>query len=304
MFSLIALVTVIGQLVIERIKLQTTVDACTLAAAVQQSIGLNEIADLNMSATKEYRKAQIILGGMPWYDWSHASQAYNFHKRVLDSINLYRIQANYEFAQRAETYAQSTKMQNLPNTYLFSIAPGEQRIKLMQEGPREIKTVTYNYYTTSCSGHDCYPVAPTKNYYWPDDPTHIGAHVTYRPRVSLRRIPVTATREMTVRWRKRTPPMTYAAYGLSQEIKPFILGNDLFDLTRGSLLKAIPEIYRQYINKFKVAVTMPRMVAYSAAKPNRGMIFKGESTYRPILYQLKSLRPLPYVPIDYSTLEH
>lgn len=304
MFTMIVLVIAIGQLVIERIKLQTTVDVCALAAAVQQSIGLNEIADLNRSANIEYNKAKAMLGGVPWYDRSHASHAFNFHKKVLDSINSYRIHANYEFARRAEIYAQNTKTQNLPNTYLFSIAPAEQRVKLMHEGPREIKSVSYSYYATSCSGKDCYPVAPTKNYRWPGDPSHIGAHITYWPSLSYRRNPVPVTREMTVRWRKMTPPMTYAAYGLSQEIKPFVLGNGLFDMTRGSLLKTIPDNYKQYINRFKVAVTMPRMVAYAAAKPNRGAVFKGESIYSPILYQLKRLRPLPYVPIDYSKIEH
>ena len=299
MFSLLILVLVIGQLIFERIKLQMTVDACALAAGVQQSIGLNEIAELNWWAQIEYRKAQFMLGGIPWYDWSQASSAFNFHKKVLDTINQYRIMANYEFAHRAEIYAQNTKSINLPEAHLFSIAPPQQQMQLMQEGPREIKTVTYSYYTTSCSGSDCYPVAPTKNYQWPDDPMHLGPHQTFLLMPSIRRIPVPTTRELTVRWTKRTPPMTYAAYGISQEMKPFIFGNEFLDLTRGSLLKAIPDSYKQYINKFRTAVKMPRMVAYAAAKPNSGAIYSGDSSYRPILYQLKKLQPLPYLPIDY-----
>jgi len=66
MFTLILLTINIGQMIFDRIRLQTTVDACALAGAARQSTGLNEIADLNISAVTEFRNAKKNLEGKSW----------------------------------------------------------------------------------------------------------------------------------------------------------------------------------------------------------------------------------------------
>ncbi len=304
MITLIILVIDIGQLIFERIRLQTTVDSCALAAATLQTIGLNEIADLNWSAKNEYKKAKSILGGWPWYNSSHANQAFKFHKKVLDSINSYQRHANLDFANRAEIYAQKVKNHNLPNATLFSIAPSDVRSRLMQQGRREKKTVSYSYYTMTCTGEDCVPVAPTKMYHWPDNPRRIGAHVTFWPNATLRRMPVSLTRELKVRWRKKTPPMTYAAYGLTQNTKSFILGNRLLDMSRTTLMPAIPKKYRNYINKLRQTVKMPRMTAFAAAKPTGGDVYNCSPEYRPMMFRLNRLRPSPLIYGYLGKMEH
>lgn len=304
MITMVILVIDIGQLIFERIRLQTTVDSCVLAAAAQQSLGLNEIADLNWSADQEYKKAKSILAGWPWYNSSHANRAFQFHKKVLDSIDSYQRSANFTFAKRAEIYAQRVKNQNLPNATLFSIAPSIVQSSLMQQDRREIKTVTYRYYATSCTGKDCYPVAPTKMYRWPDDPRRIGAHITFWPNFTTRRMPVSVTRELKVRWRKRTPPMTYVAYGLTQTPKSFLLGNRLFDLSRTTLLPVIPDSYRRYINGMRKSISMPRMTAYAAAKPFNGNVFSCKPQYQPMIYRLNQLKPSPMIYGYLGKMEH
>lgn len=66
MFTLIILTINIGQMIFDRIRLQTTVDACALAGAARQATGLNEIADLNVSAEMEFRNAKKNLEGQSW----------------------------------------------------------------------------------------------------------------------------------------------------------------------------------------------------------------------------------------------
>ncbi len=192
----------------------------------------------------------------------------------------------------------------MPAATLFSIAPGEVQSRLIRQGRRERKTVSYSYYTTYCTGEDCYPVAPTKIYYWPDDPRRIGGHITYWPDLTVRRIPVNVTRELTVRWRKKTPPMTYAAYGLTQNSKSLLLGNRLFDLSRTTFLPKIPPGYRRYINRMRKKVKMPKMTAYAAAKPTRGDVFNCEPEYIPMMFKLNRLTPSPLIYGYLGKMEH
>ena len=91
MFTLIVLTINIGQMIFDRIRLQTTVDACALAGATRQSIGLNEIADLNLSAEIEFGNAKKNLEGKSWSGDSSALQGYNeqlsgFNK-VIDTLD-------------------------------------------------------------------------------------------------------------------------------------------------------------------------------------------------------------------------
>ncbi len=90
MFTLIILTINIGQMIFDRIRLQTTVDACALAGAARQSTGLNEIADLNLSAEIEFRNAQKNLEGHSWTSDSSALKGFtdqlNGFERTIDIL--------------------------------------------------------------------------------------------------------------------------------------------------------------------------------------------------------------------------
>ncbi len=295
MFTLIILVINIGQLIFDRIRLQTTVDACTLAAAARQSTGLNEIAGLNRSAQLEYRNAMANLRGLPWFDSNHGRRAYQFHKKVLDTIEQFRKDANRYFAASAHQYAQSVKNHTMPNTQLVSIVRSYiPRGKLMREGRAERKDISWRYFTSWCQGKDCVPIWGAAHYFTPFPRfTRQGVIPAKYARtannyMTLRRGPLGGDAgPFKVRWRKQTPPVTFAAYRLSQEQKPLILGNRLFDLTRLSLPSAVPSQYRRYINRFRKRLVLPAMSVYAAAKPTGGDIWNMKAEYRPMMIQLR-----------------
>lgn len=304
MFTLIILVVDIGQLVFERIRLQTVVDACTYAAATQQAVGLNEIADLNWSAKREYLKARIFVGSGKWYSRSHAKRAFRFHQTVLQTIDRYRQQANRIFARNAESIAQRVKLQNLPNSKLESVAPTGQGSRLIGSYSTERKRIWYKYYLSTCRGDKC-PWPIVKMYRYPDDPHYYGGHQTYYSIPRKRLGTGFGSGMVPVQWTKKKYPTTYAAYKLTQEAKPFILGNKLFDLTRMTLPKKIPKKYESYIRKLKTSVRMPQMVAYSAARPTRGTIYGGDVRYSPIFNRLNALSPAPRIPYGIlAKMEH
>lgn len=292
MFVVTILMIDIGHLVFDRIRLQTVVDSCALAAATQQSVGLNEIADLNGSAFDEYNyKARRELKSGKWYTSSHARRAYRYYQKVQTAIEGYRREANMMFAAKARMAAEQIKAINLPGAHLFSIAPAAQQSRLITRYMRVERPVRYKY-GRKCYGDKCHWRTVRVN--WPtDNPAFYGVHRPFRTRVLPQIGTAYGFDTLDVEWVKTTSDMTYAAYGLSQEVKPFVLGDRLFDLTYLPIASNLPEEYRRYIRKFRKKVTMPKMVAYAAAKPTGGSVGRLLPDYEPILYPLKSLRPSP-----------
>lgn len=292
MFVFVILVINVGQLVFERIRLQTTVDNCAIAAATVQAAGLNEIADLNWEASNEFRLAQNnLMSRGVFYNKGNANRVFHFHERVLYYINQYRTDANYFFARQAQSIAQSVKQLNLPNSYLFSIAPASQSSKLIANHEIEERSVYYRYYTASCSKCTSSPVRANT---YSKNPQQVWGSISTTPRFPSNRTASKYEKKKLLRkWKKATPNQTYAAFGLTQEIKPFLLGDLMFNLRGADLPPGTPQQYRSYINRYRTKVTMPKMTVYAAAKPTGGDIYAGSPNYKPILYQLKKLYPRP-----------
>ena len=273
MVAMLIMVVDLGQLVFERIRLQTTVDACALAAATVQSAGLNEIADLNREAYLEFKKAKRILQSGTWYSYSTAKRPIIFFEEVLSSIHAYQERASGYFASLAVSAAEKTRKMNLPETQLIMVAgASNSRLAKFQ---KERKGFTYRYYTSFCE--EC--EVPAKHWYSPDDPRFSGSHDGSYTLMTPRMVSLPSCQSYDVRLKKITPPVTYAAFGLSQRTKGFILGNTMLG--------------------FK----MPPLVAYAAAKPTGGDIYRMKASYIPMMVQLKKLNPRPGVP-QLSRMEH
>lgn len=290
LLTLIIIVANIGQLIFERIRLQTTVDACALAAATVQAVGLNEIADLNHEAYVEYRKVKSILASGIWYSRSEARKVVRFYSRVFKALTKYRREANRRFARQAWDQALQVQAQNLPKATLRRVSGGSWS-QLMQFR-EELKEVQYLYFSASC--RLCPPVS-ARHWYDPDIPEFYGHHDGSYTLPRKRTIPLLENHVYAVRWRKITPPVTYAALELRQQSKGFLLGNRLLDMTSPLKWRAVPREYQPYIKSLRVRMRMPEMVAYAAAKPTGGDTFKMNPSYQPILTLLRGLVPQPQV---------
>jgi len=298
LLTLIILIADIGQLIFERIRLQTTVDACALSAATVQAVGLNEIADLNHEAFIEYWKVRRILASGVWYSRSEAQKVVRFYDNVFKALTKYRKEANRRFARQAWDQALQVQVQNLPKATLRRVSGGSwsQLIQFREE----LKDVHYICYTASC--FLCSPV-PTQHWYDPDIPEFYGRHDGSYSLPGKRTVPLLGNHEYAVRWRKVTPPVTYAALELRQQSKGFILGNRLFDMTSPLNWRAIPREYQPYIRSLRVRMRMPEMVAYAAAKPTGGDVFNMDPGYQPILTLLRELAPQPQIS-NIDQMEH
>ncbi len=113
---MIMLVADIGQLIFEKIRLQNVADACAYSAATVQAAGLNEIADLNYSAEKEYFK---LLGiyvracAAPFKDEAEGKKVATYYEKVFKAIKGYQDDANKDYARKAINAAKSVKKANL-----------------------------------------------------------------------------------------------------------------------------------------------------------------------------------------------
>lgn len=238
---MIILVANIGQLIFEKIRLQNTVDMCALAAATVQSIGMNEIADLNWEIRNEHHKLKEILRKGVWYDKEEAEEArrffYNGSTGVLDYIMRYQEAANRYYAERTWDFALNVRDHNLPDATLEDLNPKD---KLTELEPIT-KTLSYHYYDESCSSCD-----KKTTYKWsdPDDPRYENRHNGKKKRKKKRKREKRGETEEIPELVKKVD-FVYVQYKLSQPAKEFSLGRSLFK-------------------------PMPPLTAIAEAKPNKG----------------------------------
>ena len=137
--------------------------------------------------------------------------------------------------------------------------------------------VSYKYYSKSCD--DC-SKKKTLKWHDPDNPNYYAEHDgSYKKRKRRKHKKIGSYTFNEVHWSKREFPQTYAAFGIYQHPKDFVLGSRLFE-TR-----------------------MPAMEAYAAAKPTGGHIALCQPEYEAILVLMKALNPPPRVPNLYM-MEH
>ena len=279
----IILISNVTQLVLEKVRLQQTVDQAALAAATIQSIGMNNLADLNFAAEEEIEVADEALNYGVWSSFTGAATAIQYHQEIFTNLQERRSQANTEFAKLAHEYAQYVVESNLPNNPdILPIQPlnGASNAKLVEyiprpneEGPIEFSS----YLLEGCTQFSCNPSslyskrgAPTdlavdhasQRSGWSGLTFSIGSPVTlyfYPP---------------IVKWQKIESIKTYAAYRLTQRKKRYAIGPN-------------------FLSNF-----FPEITVYAAAKPTGGHLFEAEPEYVPRMVHLRdgNLTPPPQVP--------
>lgn len=278
MFLLVFMVANVGQMIILKIKLQAAADAAAFAAATVQSIGLNEIADLNIDARLEFKKAENILQSSPrWYSSSHPSRAAVFFRRVLGAIHVYQEDADRTFSVAAKNAAE----------HVVKVSAGGLNARMETEGLNNLfsssfekRNVSYSYYTYSFDWP--FPRRTVKAWYHPDDYRYSGHHDgSY---TLERRRGGSGSGSVTFNVSRLRHSQTYAMIKLTVDAGKFLFGGTPY---RGVTLFS----------------RMPPMRAYAAAMPTGGTIGSLDATPAPDYYAvLVRLKDIP-VAVDPRT-EH
>jgi hypothetical protein len=279
---MIFLVLNIGQLVFEKIRLQNTADACALSAAAVQAAGLNEIAEVNFWSKDYVRtiaKAVMELSmATPWLDQSTANSAVSYYKGVFKALRDYQDKANTYYAEQALSIAKKVKKANLDEQgvtgiTIESINPKSSFKKSgkLLEYKTSKETVNYMYIASPSVPPICPVVAALS---WSDslagDKKHIGAHMGATPTATCGLAPVSGSSQFDYKISKKSSPMTYSAFKLTQESKEFILAGSVFG-------------------------RMKKMTAYAGAMPTGGNVGDGKPAYKAVLVKLNALKPKPDV---------
>ena len=264
----------VGQLVYDKLRLQQTVDQATLGAANIQAIGLNEIADLNRAAREEYVNAKALLSPVPWFNRSLANVEIRYFDEIFYWLDYYRRDANERYAALAVEYANATMAENLPDLYnqgLLQMEPvAGSSIEYLTEYELISFPVSYSYFTSWCK----YCAAPAAFNGPQSPPNYISDDRRQSSRfISLinRTAPATDVYEPDVLWKKVSPPVTYAAYKITQRREGYAVGES-----------TLADFY-------------PELSVYASAKPSQGVLFFGVPSYVPLLKHLGKHDPLPAV---------
>ncbi|HML60506.1 MAG TPA: pilus assembly protein TadG-related protein [Solidesulfovibrio sp.] len=272
----------IGQLIFEKIRLQNTVDACALSAAAVQAAGLNEIAETNFWS-KDYvmtiaKTVMQLSQSMPWQNQSTANSAVNYYKEVFKNLRKYQDNANTYYAEKALSIAKAVKKANLDDcgiksVTLKSINPksGSNNSGKLMEYKTSQKTLTYSYIASQSEPPLC-PILVALN--WSDsqagDKKHFGTHMGASPTATCGLAPASGTSQFDYKISKKSTPMTYSAFKLTQESKEFVVAGLVFG-------------------------SMKKMEAYAAAMPTGGNVEEGKPEYKAVLVRLGKLTPKPDV---------
>jgi len=276
---MIMLVMNIGQLVFEKIRLQNVVDAVAYSAATVQAAGLNEIADLNKSAKKEYFKLLEILAktlSTPFKSHSDGKNTVSFYKQVFDNIREYQDDANKDYARKAMNIARKVKKANLDEQGVKDVTLRSLNPKSSLDSPGKLmeyskKTgyVGYLYWSSApCVPKPCQRSATKWNDQMAGDAKFEGKHDgTMTTTVnSIAQLPGFGTVKYKIS--KKNSPTTYSAFELSWAPHDLVLGPDIFGRTE-------------------------KLKAYAAAMPTGGKVVDGKPKYTVVLAQLGKLNPKP-----------
>ena len=275
MCIMLMLVVNIGQAVFEKIRLQQTVDMCALSAANVQAMGLNEIADLNFESETQYR-IMLTQHLIPfWSTFMDGKDCTDFFEDVFEEIRKQQDDANTDYAESALDVAQWIKKLNLPETSLKSVNPNDS--KLMEY--KEVKGYYGFMFLVDCPCKYClgYP-----SFVWNGNmagkPERWGPHWGKQSAGSKCAVVVPWFGSVEYKIEKKKSPTTYAAFKITQRPKNFMLAPGIFG-------------------------KLDELMAYAAAKPVGGSIYRGSPRYKGALWQLKDLDPAPDVD-DLNKYEH
>jgi len=276
---MIMLVMNIGQLVFEKIRIQNVADAVAYSAAAVQAAGLNEIADLNKSAMKEYFKLLKILAkslSKPFKTLNDGQNTVKFYKKVFDYIREYQDDANKDYARKAMNIARKVKKANLDEQGVKDVTLRSLNPKSSLDSPGKLmeyskKTgyVGYLYWSpVPCVPKPCQRSATKWNDAMAGNAKYEGKHDgTMTTQVnSVAQLPGFGTVKYKIS--KKNSPTTYSAFELSWAPHDLALGPEIFGRTE-------------------------KMKAYAAAMPTGGKVVDGKPKYTVVLAQLGKLSPRP-----------
>lgn len=277
---MIMLVMNIGQLIFEKIRIQNAADAVAYSAATVQAAGLNEIADLNKSAKKEYLEHLLpILAksfSTPFKTQNDGQNTVKFYKKVFDYIREYQDDANKDYAEKAMSVAKKVKKANLDDQGVKDVTLRSLNPKSSLDSPGKLmeyskKTgyVAYMYWSpVPCVPKPCQRSATKWNDQMAGSAKYEGKHDgTSTTQVnSIAQLPGFGTVKYKIS--KKNSPTTYAAFELSWAPHDLVLGPDIFGRTE-------------------------KMKAYAAAIPTGGKVVDGRPKYTVVLAQLGKLSPRP-----------
>lgn len=282
---MIFLVVNIGQLVFEKIRLQNTADACALSAAAAQSAGLNEIAELNFWSTTYVinlvRTVMAMTSASPWQSQGTADSAVNFYKGVFEAIRDYQDKANKDYAKSALDIAKAVKKENLDKRGITGVTIESINPRASFNNPKNLmeyktskESVSYTTMTATAIPPFCILYTVTT---WNDasagDKKHIGPYLGWMITASCVAGISTGTAQYDYKISKKSKPMTYSAFKLTQEAKDFVIAGSVFG-------------------------RMDKMTAYAAAMPTGGNVENGKPQYKPVLVRLSKLDPKPNIDLD------
>ena len=198
----------------------------------------------------------------------------NYFKSIFAWLDFYREDANRRFAALAVEYANATVAENLPDLYnegLLEITPVQgSSLNYLTEYEEIPFTVSYRYYTSWCKY--CFTIAAFNGPQSPAD--HVSPDHRQWSRLLSginRTAPVSGVYVPDVLWTKISPPVTYAAYSLTQRREGYAVGNT-----------TLSDFY-------------PQLKVYASAKPSQGELVTGIPSYVPLLKNLTRHSPDPAI---------
>lgn len=271
----------IAQLIFEKIRLQNVADACAYSAATVQAAGLNEIADLNRAAMREYEKLwQIMIKsyGTPFQNISDGQNTVKYYQKVFDKIREYQDDANKDYASKALDVAKRVKKSNLDDrgikdVSIRSINPRSSDGKpgKLMEYRENTGMVTYMYWLPAgCYPQPCMRQAMTWNDALAGDERYEGTHDgTMTSTInSVGQVPGMGSVTYTIT--KQRSPTTYSAFELKHPPHDLILAPSVFGRTE-------------------------ELRAYAAALPTGGNVEQRSPQYKAALVRMNRLNPKPNV---------
>ncbi len=247
----------IGQLVFEKMRLQHATDAAALAAATVQSAGLNEIAGLNFEIADQYSKlVMILLKGFPWDSINQGTKAIKFFKNEFDYLRDLQDDANDNYGDWAVEIAEKTIDANTPadRTWDYTIDADQPMMEFSdpQMMPAFFMWIQYFYYAptwTTTMWNDA--MAEPKEAYGEHDGSYRGG--------SKRGIPIPYL-EMVETWRSKEGEVTDVEVSISQAPADYMVGIDILG-------------------------RMPQLMAHAKVKPAGGHIEHFMPEYRPYMLE-------------------
>lgn len=245
----------VGQLMFEKSRLQNAADAAALSAATVQSVGLNEMADLNYEIKDQYTKlVNILLKGFPWNSIAEGTNAIKFFEHEFSYLRKQQDRYNKIFAEKAQDIGEYTVELNLPSNRIWDYEV-ESSQPLMSFSNSEKMPVFFMWIVYSRYASDWSTTTWSDSYAQPKE--RADAH-DGRMRTGTKSGYPIPYFKMVKTWRSKVGKTTEVEVNISQAPADFI-------------------------SSYKIVGQLPRLTAHAKAKPTGGHVGHFNPQYRAML---------------------